>query len=246
MATSSQTGELLILVIEDEFQVLENTEEILELGGYRVVTASNGFDGLEAVRREQPDLIICDVMMPKLDGYEVLEALRANPKLALIPFIFLTAKADRADLRQGMALGADDYLTKPFTPKELLAAVETRLRRQATVDAKIAQAHTMVQQLRQATRQTQDDLERSEQIAQLKEELLDQLVTQLCNPVSSINLALSMLDNAQTDAARDRYLQVLKEECQREMQLLKEVDELRSLLTPEKAAILQRFKLLQP
>lgn len=246
MTTSPQTGEPLILIIEDEFQVLENTEEILELGGYRVVTASNGFDGLEAVRREQPDLIICDVMMPKMDGYGVLEALRADPQLALIPFIFLTAKADRADQRQGMTLGADDYLTKPFTPKELLATVATRFQRQANVDAKIAQAHTLVQQLKQTSRQTQGDLERSEQIAQLKEDLLDQLITQLCNPVSSINLAISMLDNAQTDEARDRYLQVLKEECQREMQLLKEVGELRSLLTPEKAAILQRFKLLQP
>ncbi|NEO85624.1 MAG: response regulator [Spirulina sp. SIO3F2] len=245
MTTSPHSGELLILVIEDEFQVLENTVEILELGGYRVATASNGYNGLEAVRREQPDLIICDVMMPKMDGYAVLETLRADPQLSLIPFIFLTAKADRTAQRQGMALGADDYLTKPFTPKELLATVETRFARQATVNAQINQAHAMIQELKQTSRQAQGNLERSEQLAQLKEGLLDQLLTQLCNPVSSINLAISMLDNAQTEEARDRYLKVLKEECQREMQLLKEVEELRALLTPEKTAILQRFKLLQ-
>lgn len=245
MSLASNSQDKLILVIEDEIQVLENTEEILELGGYRTVGAMNGYDGLEKASQHHPDLIICDVMMPKMDGYAVLEAIRDEPQLTLTPFIFLTAKADRDSLRQGMQLGADDYLTKPFTPNDLLTAVTARFARQAAVEAKLSQAQIIIKDLKKTTLQAQGEIDRTEQIAKVKDDLLDQLITQLCDPVSNINMALAMLAQAQTPEGRDRYLKVIQEECQREMQLLNEISELRTLLTPEKAAILQRFKLLQ-
>jgi CheY-like chemotaxis protein/CRP-like cAMP-binding protein len=118
-----------ILLIEDNEEVRENTAEILELSGYHITTASNGKEGLEAVKASEPSLIICDIMMPGLDGYGVLHILTKNPATAHIPFIFLTAKAEKADMRKGMNLGADDYLTKPFDDIELLDAVEARLKR---------------------------------------------------------------------------------------------------------------------
>jgi len=118
-----------ILLIEDNTDILENTSEILELAGYRVLTAPNGKLGVEAALVDPPDLIICDIMMPVLDGYGVFHLVRKNPDLAHIPFIFLTAKSDRSDLRKGMELGADDYITKPYTDTELLNAVERRLER---------------------------------------------------------------------------------------------------------------------
>jgi CRP-like cAMP-binding protein/CheY-like chemotaxis protein len=118
-----------ILLIEDNEDVRENTAEILSLAQYQVSTAKNGKEGVEMVHKEQPDLIICDIMMPVLDGYGVLHMLSKNERTASIPFIFLTAKAERIDFRKGMELGADDYLTKPFDDVELLNAIESRLRK---------------------------------------------------------------------------------------------------------------------
>ncbi len=116
-----------ILVIEDNEEVRENLEEILELYGYTVVLAEDGKVGVDKAIEHQPDLILCDVMMPRLDGFGVLNILSKKPETASIPFIFLTAKAEKADFRRGMNLGADDYVTKPFYKDELLSVVETRL-----------------------------------------------------------------------------------------------------------------------
>jgi len=120
-----------ILVIEDEPEMRRNIVMLLRYREYQPLEAENGRRGLEVVRRETPDLILCDVMMPELDGYEVLRALRADAKLALIPFIFLTAKGEKDDLRSGMNLGADDYLTKPVGNSDLIQAIEARLQRSA-------------------------------------------------------------------------------------------------------------------
>lgn len=116
-----------ILIIEDNQEVRENTSEILELANYKVIQAPNGKEGVEAALHHKPDLIICDIMMPVLDGYGVIHLLAKTPETASIPFIFLTAKSERSDLRKGMELGADDYITKPFDDAELLRAVESRL-----------------------------------------------------------------------------------------------------------------------
>ena len=118
-----------ILVIEDEREMRRNITALLRYHDYEPIAAENGRAGVEAARRERPDLILCDVMMPDLDGYGVLQALQADTLLAPIPFIFLTAKGEKDDLRSGMNLGADDYLTKPVANADLVRAIEARLRR---------------------------------------------------------------------------------------------------------------------
>lgn len=118
-----------ILLIEDDADMRDNTAEILELANYRVLKAENGRRGVELARQEKPDLVLCDIMMPELDGYSVLHLLGRDPATAELPFIFLSAKAERGDVRKGMDLGADDYLTKPFEESELLNAIEGRLKR---------------------------------------------------------------------------------------------------------------------
>ena len=118
-----------ILIIEDNFEVRENLAEILELSNYKAITAENGKIGVQKALSDTPDLILCDVMMPELDGYGVLNILGKKPKTAEIPFIFLTAKTEREDFRKGMNLGADDYVTKPFDQSDLLDIIETRLKK---------------------------------------------------------------------------------------------------------------------
>ncbi len=118
-----------ILLIEDNKDVRENTAEILSLANYNVFVAKNGKEGVEVAQKENPDLIICDIMMPVLDGYGVLHLLSKNEVTAGTPFIYLTAKAERSDVRKGMDMGADDYLTKPFDSAELLSAIESRLKK---------------------------------------------------------------------------------------------------------------------
>jgi len=118
-----------ILIIEDNKDIRENVVEILGLAGYTVFEADNGKTGIELAVNNLPDVILCDIMMPELDGYGVLFMLNKNPETAAIPFIFLTAKAERIDQRKGMEMGADDYLTKPFDDIELLNAIESRLRK---------------------------------------------------------------------------------------------------------------------
>lgn len=118
-----------ILLIEDNLEVRENIAELLELANYTVNTAQNGKEGVKLAKELLPDLIICDIMMPELDGYGVLQLLSRNPSTNAIPFIFLTAKTEKSDFRKGMNLGADDYLTKPFEEIDLINAIESRLNR---------------------------------------------------------------------------------------------------------------------
>lgn len=122
-----------ILVIEDDPVIRGNLIDLLELENYMVSHAEDGLSGVQLARESLPDLIICDIMMPNLDGYGVLTALRTQPATAMIPFIFLTAKADKADRRAGMGLGADDYLTKPFTSDEVLSAIDARFKRRTVL-----------------------------------------------------------------------------------------------------------------
>jgi DNA-binding response OmpR family regulator len=118
-----------ILVIDDNNDLRENTAEILDLAGYKTLTAENGKRGVDIAIKEKPALIVCDIMMPELDGYGVLHLLRKHPDTQQIPFIFLTAKTERSDFRKGMEMGADDYVTKPFEDIELLNAIEVRLKK---------------------------------------------------------------------------------------------------------------------
>ncbi|WP_178988325.1 response regulator [Winogradskyella schleiferi] len=116
-----------VLLIEDDTVLRENTAELLELSNYDVITATNGEIGLEKALREKPDIIVCDIMMPILDGYGVLEGLSKHNETKFIPFIFLSAKTEHKDVRKGMDFGADDYITKPFTEDEIVSAIESRI-----------------------------------------------------------------------------------------------------------------------
>jgi CRP/FNR family cyclic AMP-dependent transcriptional regulator len=125
-----------ILLIEDNEALRENTAEILELANYEIIIAENGKIGVEKAKANPPDLIVCDIMMPVLDGYGVYQIISNNPELKHIPFIFLSAKSERTDMRKGMEMGADDYITKPFSDVELINAIRTRLEK-----VKLQQSH---------------------------------------------------------------------------------------------------------
>jgi CheY-like chemotaxis protein len=153
-----------VLFIEDDTVVRENTAELLELADYNVITAANGRSGLAIARQELPDIIVCDIMMPEMDGYGVLQALAEDPKTRHIPFIFLSAKTEHKDIRRGMDLGADDYLTKPFEEDELISAIESRLAKMAilsklqdngnkTSEAEPQQKINSLQELREEVKQ---------------------------------------------------------------------------------------------
>lgn len=129
-----------ILIIEDQAPMRRNVALMLQMEGYETCVAENGRVGVEVALKEKPDLVLCDVMMPELDGYGVVQALRAEPSFATTPFIFLTAKSDRGDVRIGMNFGADDYLTKPVIRDDLLAAVQSRLARSGAIQDRLEAA----------------------------------------------------------------------------------------------------------
>lgn len=140
-----------ILLIEDNENIRDNTAELLELSNYKVIVAENGKVGVEKAIEHLPDLIICDIMMPVLDGYGVLHAVHKNDTIKNTPFIFLTAKTERGDFRKGMELGADDYITKPFDGTELLTAVDSRLRKHELLKKELAPGLEGMQQLMEAS-----------------------------------------------------------------------------------------------
>ena len=154
-----------LLIIEDEDVIRQNVLEMLEFEGFETFEAADGLAGLQMAREQLPDLIICDIMMPELDGFGVLEELRSNSATATLPLIFLTAKADRDSMRVGMNLGADDYLTKPFTQAELLGAIHSRLDRHSTIESQRLQSllRRLVQmqesERQQVARQLSEDVE---------------------------------------------------------------------------------------
>ena len=145
-----------ILLIEDSDDIRETTAEILELANYKVISAENGKVGVEIANKTKPDLVICDIMMPVLDGYGVLHIFSQNPDLQNIPFIFLTAKTDRSDLRKGMDMGADDYLTKPFQEIELLSAIESRLKKLENLSNSFKNTHESIEEFYQSATKHSD------------------------------------------------------------------------------------------
>lgn len=175
-----------ILVIEDEEPIRENIIETLELDGFQVFGAPNGRDGVALALAEKPDLIICDIMMQHLDGYGVLEEVRKHEDTASIPFIFITAKADRQSMRQGMELGADDYITKPFTTAELLSAVHMRMRRHQAISTESMRA-----------------------LEQLQRQLVQVVAHELRTPLTSINMAVELLWRDHDDLAPDQVESVI-------------------------------------
>ncbi|EAW36079.1 response regulator [Lyngbya sp. PCC 8106] len=213
-----------ILVIEDDEPIRMSILELLMIEQYQGIGAEDGYQGLELAKEVQPDLIICDIMMPGFDGYAVLNELQQESGTANIPFIFLTAKTERHDQRMGMELGADDYITKPFTTTELLEAVKTRLKKQQYYLSKYKQEQAYVQQLN-------DQVIALEQVSHSKEKQLTQLSEDLRAPLSTIQMAVELLSMAPSyqlnpvklKEKQKRYLKILQEECNRELEILKQI-----------------------
>lgn len=227
-----------ILVIEDEKSVRNNVSDLLKAEGYDVLDADNGQTGLQLANEHTLDLIICDVMMPKMDGFEVLRMLSQNPATQTVPFIFLTAKAERSDFRQGMELGAYDYLTKPFTRTELLGAVTVQLKKRQHISQ---QYNEVCEQLESLTQKVRD----LQQVAEVKDQLLNNLIEELREPIANISITIRMLEENIPGAQRDRYLKILSEEFSREISLLNQVSDLQQILTPANVKLLRQFSLLQ-
>jgi len=177
-----------ILIIEDEEGIRENIYELLSAEDFEVLLAENGKTGIQLAQQQRPDLIICDIMMPEVDGYGVLNQLRQNLSTEAIPFIFLTAKSAKADLRQGMESGADDYLSKPFTREALLRAIAARFEKQGVLE-----------------RQSQKKLD------ELRGQICHSLPHELYTPLNGIIASSSFFINEYDDIDRDEALEILQD-----------------------------------
>ncbi len=209
-----------ILVIEDELNVRESLVDLLQVEGFKAIAAENGRMGLTIAHDIHPDLVLCDVSMPEVDGFKVLENLREHPDTGATPFIFLSARATKLDMRRGMELGADDYLFKPFTTDELLSAISARLNKQAA----------LIQQLGTPTTTTP-----SLPSAGSEDGLLNYFYQELRNPLSNLNLVLHWLRECSPDEI-DHLVE--PQEYSREISVLQQVNHLRSHLTPESDKLL--------
>lgn len=213
-----------VLVIEDEMEIRANLLELLALEGYDIIGADNGVTGVIGAMEHSPDIILCDVMMPELDGYDVLSTLRQEPKTASIPFIFLTALADKGDIRQGMSLGADDYLTKPFTCTEVLSAIKMRLRkRQALVTQHEAQqaTETSQQQRIQAFRDVLD-VEKAALISDIR--------SQMKGSIRKLHSATMLLQTLSSSIERDQSIDLIRRICAADLKLLARIPNFEYLL----------------
>ncbi|MBE9079365.1 response regulator [Romeria aff. gracilis LEGE 07310] len=227
-----------ILIIEDETAVRENLLDLLEAEDYDVVSAENGYLGTKWAMEHIPDLIICDVTMPEVNGHEVLESLRQNPETATIPFIFLTAMADKTDIRKGMALGADDYLTKPFQREELLGAIATRLARQQVTEQQSDQSSRQIDELKAQVSKLQQSIDE-------KDSLISQFQQQLNSAIPKINVALHLLKNRNADPEQYSYsVDLLQKAYAEEFSLLSQVEDLGELLADDDVELLRQLELV--
>ena len=211
-----------ILVIEDEVEIRSNLLELLSIEGYDVVTTDNGVTGLLGAIEHSPDLIFCDVMMPEIDVYHVLQALRQEPETLAIPFIFLTALANKGDIRRGMVLGADDYLTKPFTRSDVLTAVETRLQKQAISqaqihDGQVAALQQEIQKFRAGLNSEQADL-----LTDMRHHLKD--------AVTKLDIVTNILKTLPPGEGRERSIALVQNVCAAEIKLLTKIPNFEYLL----------------
>ncbi len=190
-----------ILIIEDDVTVRSNIAELLDAEEYEVVTAENGFAGVLWSQEHIPGLVICDMMMPELDGRDVLTALREDPRTESIPFIFLTARADKSDIRLGMNLGADDYLTKPFTRKELLDAVNARMKKHQYTEERYNEVHEYAESLEQEI----------ETLKKGKEEKIQDLEKRIEDATPKLEKAIKLLVKVPAGTYRNKCLALLKE-----------------------------------
>jgi DNA-binding response OmpR family regulator len=222
-----------ILVIEDEQNVRESILDLLESEGFHGIGGANGKAGMKLAQEYHPDLILCDVQMPEMNGFDVLSQLRQLPDTSSIPFIFLSAKGTKSDVRQGMDLGADDYLTKPCTATELLGAISGRL----------AKYEAMMERYRRTTTEpTPEPAEPAVTPATVTHDgLLNHFYQELRNPLSSINMALHLLKQ---DAPEPGVVTTVQREYGRELTISQEVFKLQEFLMPESAELLRSCNLI--
>jgi two-component system, OmpR family, alkaline phosphatase synthesis response regulator PhoP len=225
-----------ILLIEDDVETLENLEEILKLQNFHTIVTTDGVSGLQLAKKQRPDLVICDVMLPKLDGYQVLMELHRDEDSANIPLIFITAKTERSDFRQGMELGADDYLTKPFTTTELLSTITTCLEKRRRLTQ---QYLTEIE----GSKFTQHELKEFQNQCKISV-LLQGLAQNIRSPLSNINLVTYLLKNAATETEHQGYVTILEEEYMRAVAILNEVANIQELLSFSKVNLAYQLKLL--
>ncbi len=214
-----------ILVIEDELFVRENIVDLLEAEDFEVFSTENGILGILWAQDNLPDLVICDVMMPEINGYEVLAEIRELPKTMLTPFIFLTAMADKGDIRHGMELGADDYLTKPFTREELLNAIDSRLIKQARFMKQYDEEQRKVQVLEQKVQELEQFQLQKEISQEYKQALL------------KINTAINLIQKIKPGQKHDRTQEIIQEICAKEIALLKQIPNLQTKIQSQNKAL---------
>lgn len=211
-----------VLVIEDELTVRESLVDLLEIEGFRAIAADNGKTGLTMALKEHPDLVLCDISMPGLDGFGVLQKLRENPDTGAIPFVFLTARTKKVEFRRGMELGADDYLFKPFTIDELLSAIAARLTKQAALIQQLSTARTKLPTIA------------------AHDGLLNYFYQELRNPLSTLNLISYWLQQESPEAMAELSSQ---QEYAREVSVLQQVYKMRDQISPEVVKLLQACQL---
>jgi DNA-binding response OmpR family regulator len=227
-----------ILVIEDERATRSNLLKFLESEGYTAIGAENGRLGIQSAQDNLPDLIICDILMPELDGYDVLTELQKEPETAAIPFIFLTVATDAEHFRQGMQLGADDYLSKPATSAELRAAINSRLKKQEAVIQKYAGETEPVEML-------EEKIQQLEQFISAKNSLMNYFLQRERDLIFSLQETIEQLHQEDKDSNQSLLLGNLQQDFTRILALINQVSELQQILTPENIDILQQFNFLQ-
>lgn len=225
-----------ILVIEDERATRANIVSFLESEGFEMLVAENGRLGIQLAQRHLPDLIICDILMPELDGYDVLTTLQQESQTASIPFIFLTVTATEAGFQQSLDLGADDYLSKPITSEQLRRAIALQLKKQAESDAEIS-----------APADASSSLSSPElRLSKAKDRLFNQLSQGVKQHLAKMSRAAQALKqkaasrepSREADYESDRHLQDLQEGTARVLALVNEVTALHNMLTPENTQVL--------
>ncbi|MGL5034114.1 MAG: response regulator transcription factor, partial [Microcystaceae cyanobacterium] len=222
----------------------ENLIEILEIAQYDVLSAPDGVVGLQLAKTHLPDLILCDVMMPNMDGFEMLAALREDPNTSVIPLIFLTAKSEYSDRREGMELGADDYLTKPFEIDELFVAIHSRLARQGNYLNQIKEVTTTSKKSQKIAKENEENYQKYKEFLAIKDKFSAKVSSNLGRSINNINLAISILKRNNPSPHQEKFLDVLQDECNKQIQLLDEMVAMQHLLTPEAYHLLKRYEVL--
>lgn len=232
-----------ILVIEDEQTVRESILDLLEAEGFRGIGGENGQVGVQLAHDHHPDLILCDVTMPDCDGFSVLSQLRTSPDTAGIPFIFLSARSTKTDQRQGMELGADDYLTKPCTATDLLGAVVGRLAKYEALAERYSRKVELAKPKPAKSQSTSSPATDSPQVSGTRDGLLNHFYQELRNPLSNINMALHFLRLGRV--GQESAIEILEREYGRELAVLQAVYQLQEHLMPESAELLRNCNLAQ-